>query len=731
MEYDFPTLAADLLARSESLCAEWFPAGKKRGHEYLIGDLHGSEGDSLSINLNTGKWGDFATGEAGGDLISLYAAMNGVDQGEAYRRLTNGSAPACLARPAERRATTSPASPDIITPVPANASAPNMRHQRHGKPTATWAYRDQDGALLGYVARYDPPGERKQIVPWVFSSTGWIAKQFPEPRPLYGLDRLQPNMPVLVVEGEKSADAAHAIVGHRYAVLTWPGGAQAFSKADFAPIEGRKVLLWPDADAPGVAVMRKLADRLLDVCPEVKMLDPDGMPDGWDAADSGFDWLGFVAWAKPRARLVSPAAPDPEPARTIAAPPPPPAAPPDTRSGLVDYIAPLGDVNDKGRPLATIENVAEICQRLGIVVRYNVISKEEELLIPGAGFSLDNRQNASLAYLLSECAKFRMPVDRVPDFITYLADCNQFNPVANWILSKPWDGEDRLAQLVGTITAAGERLVPAIGELKRAMLTRWMTSAVAAVFRPNGVSAHGVLVFQGDQYIGKTKWFKSLVPAELGVLQDGVILRPEDRDSVKQCVSNWLVELGELDATFRKSDIAALKSFLTKDKDVLRRAYARKESEFARRTVFFASVNPKEFLHDPTGNRRYWTIECEALDYDHDIDMQQCWSQVYEQHYKAGASWFLLPEEMDLLNEHNKGFEVIDPIEEIITNGLDWASPDTIWDWKSATQVLTDLGRDTPTQAEATRAAHVIRAKNGRRSRKANGTRALLVPRKK
>lgn len=729
MEYDFSTLAADLLARSESLCAEWFPAGKRRGHEYLIGDLQGSAGDSLSINLKTGKWADFANdGVRGGDLISLYAAMHGVDQGEAYRRLTNGHAPACLAKPTPER--TAPASPDIISPVPANASAPNMRHQRHGKPTATWAYRDQDGALLGYVARYDPPGERKQIVPWVFSSTGWIAKQFPEPRPLYGLDRLNTGAPVLVVEGEKAADAAQAIVGHRYAVLTWPGGAQAFAKADFTALEGRKILLWPDADAPGVAVMKKLADRLLDVCPEVKLLDTDGMPDGWDAADSGFDWQAFVAWARPRARVVSPVAPEPEPARAIAAPPPPPAAPPE-RGSLVDYLTPLGDVNDKQRPLATIGNVAEICQRLGIVVRYNVISKEEELLIPGAGFSLDNRQNASLAFLLSECAKFRMPVDRVPDFITYLADCNQFNPVANWILSRPWDGEDRLTQLVATITAAGERLVPAISELKRAMVTRWMTSAVAAVFRPNGVSAHGVLVFQGDQYIGKTKWFKSLVPAELGVLQDGVILRPEDRDSVKQCVSNWLVELGELDATFRKSDIAALKAFLTKDKDVLRRAYARKESEFARRTVFFASVNPKEFLHDPTGNRRYWTIECDALDYDHGIDMQQCWAQVYAQHYQAGASWFLSPEEMDLLNEHNKGFEVIDPIEEIITNGLDWESPDSIWDWKSATQVLTDLGRDTPTQAEATRAAHVIRAKNGRRSRKANGSRALLVPRKK
>jgi putative DNA primase/helicase len=395
---------------------------------------------------------------------------------------------------------------------------------------------------------------------------------------------------------------------------------------------------------------------------------------------------------------------------------------------LVDYYGFLPDTNDKGKPLSTIENLAEVCRRLSITVRYNVISKEEEILIPGAGFSIDNRQNASLSWLVSECAKFRMPVDRVPDFVTYLADQNQYNPVANWITSQPWDGQDRISDLVGTVHAVGERISPRATELKRALITRWMISAVAAVFRPTGVSAHGVLVFQGDQYIGKTKWFKTLVPASLGVLQDGVILRPEDRDSVKQCVANWLVELGELDATFRKSDIAALKAFLTKDRDILRRAYARKESEFARRTVFFASVNPKEFLHDPTGNRRYWTIECERLDHDHGIDMQQCWAQVYEQLFVPGESWFLTADEMGLLNDHNKGFEVVDPIEELIAKGLDWNDPHAVWEWRSATEVLMALGRDNPTQAEATRAAHVIRGRNGKHSRKHAGTRQLYVP---
>ncbi len=723
---DFDSLSAQLLARSEALCCEWLPAGKRRGHEYVVGDLQGNPGDSLSINLNTGRWADFATGEAGGDFISLYAAMHRIEQGEAYKQLTNGHAPAALSKPATRK----PAAPTdlaIVLPVPDDAPACRLVHPTHGKPSASWAYRDKFGALLGHVARYDPPEGRKQIVPWVWADgRGWVMKQFPDPRPLYGLERLVVGARVLIVEGEKAADAAQAIVGDRYAVLTWPGGAQALGKADFSDLAGHKVLLWPDADKPGVECMQRLAARL-DRCPEVKVLDVADMPDGWDAADCGFDWPAFLAWARPRARTVEAPTPAPAPAPTPPARPPTPPSPP-TTACVADYYSPLPNVTAKGKPMSTIENVGEICRRLGLVVRYNVISKEEEILIPGSGFSLDNRQNASLAWLISECAKFSMPVDRVPDFVTYLADQNQYNPVARWVTSKPWDGQDRLSDLMDTVRAKGEASDPRVGAMKQAFIRRWMLSAVAAAFRPEGVSAHGVLVFQGDQYIGKTKWFKQLVPADLGVLKDGMLLRPDDRDSVMKCVSNWLVELGEIDATFRKSDVAALKSFLTSDRDVLRRAYARKESTFARRTVFFASVNPKNYLHDETGNRRYWTIECEWLDYNHGVDMQQCWAQVYEQLFLAGESWFLTPEELDLLNAHNEDFTVIDPIEDLITNGLRWSDPEMEWKWRTATDVLVTLGRQNCSKTDVTKAGIIMRRLNGDRSKRTGSARLLLVP---
>ena len=349
----------------------------------------------------------------------------------------------------------------------------------------------------------------------------------------------------------------------------------------------------------------------------------------------------------------------------------------------IDVFTPLIDITPKGKPLSTIENMQEILNRIGVVARYNVINKQIELLIPDAKFSIDNQANAALAHVLSWVNRFGMSTGNVQDFVTAIADQNQYNPVANWITSKAWDKKTRLAEFWATIKEKEATILKDGRQLRDVLLMRWMVSCIAAVFNPDGVSAHGILVLQGDQYLGKTKWMKSLAPRELSVIKDGITLNPSDKDSVMQCVRNWIVELGELDATFRKSDIASLKSFITSDRDVLRRPYARLESEFARRTVFFASVNPKQFLHDPTGNRRFWTIECEYINHDHTLDMQQVWAEVYEELYKKGVKYYLDAEEMAALNNRNDSHTADEPIKDLIDTAFNWLAPKAAWNYKS------------------------------------------------
>jgi hypothetical protein len=122
-------------------------------------------------------------------------------------------------------------------------TAPPVAHSRHGKPAGRWAYRDAAGVVCFYHDRYEPKGERKQFAPlslWRFPDgrLAWQFKAPAAPRPLLGLPELaaaEAGCPVVIVEGEKARDAA-AVLFEGCPVITWQGGAQAVSKADWSPL---------------------------------------------------------------------------------------------------------------------------------------------------------------------------------------------------------------------------------------------------------------------------------------------------------------------------------------------------------------------------------------------------------------------------------------------------------------------------------------------------------------
>ena len=152
-------------------------------------------------------------------------------------------------------------------PVPDDAPAPPAAHSRHGKPAARWAYTDAAGAVCFYHDRYEPKGERKQFSPvtlWRFPDgrLQWQFKAPPAPRPLLGLpDLAAKSGAVLIVEGEKARDAAVTLFPEN-PVMTWQGGAQAVSKADWRPLAGRECWLWPDNDQAGEKAVRDVAAAL-------------------------------------------------------------------------------------------------------------------------------------------------------------------------------------------------------------------------------------------------------------------------------------------------------------------------------------------------------------------------------------------------------------------------------------------------------------------------------------
>lgn len=375
--------------------------------------------------------------------------------------------------------------------------------------------------------------------------------------------------------------------------------------------------------------------------------------------------------------------------------------------------------------LQTIPNIAKLLEFYGIHASYNVIKKKTRLVVPNASGSPDNADNSALTSVISLAKLNEIPTEQVPAYVEQIADENQCNPVANWITEKPWDGQDRLQALYDTLTLSVE--YPP--EMRDLLIRRWLISAVAAVLMPRGFHCRGVLVLQGRQSLGKTRWLQQLV-GDSQLKEDVVLvdhnLDPANKDSVTEAITHWLVELGELEGTFRKADIARLKGFITSNMDKVRRPYARLTSEYQRRTVFFASVNDPQFLVDDTGNTRFWTISVDRIDYSHDIDTQQLWAQVAEL-YQQGEQWWLTSEEETKLEEINQGHRTASSIREMIHTRLDWDCNAPAWIYKTASEVLVAIGYDKPTNMQAKEAGAALKEAKCV-TKKSKGYTKFLVP---
>ncbi|AIK96580.1 DUF6371 domain-containing protein [Candidatus Odyssella acanthamoebae] len=185
-----------------------------------------------------------------------------------------------------------------IMPIPQGVSKPDFRkaplnYLLDGRTVeAIYPYRSLQGNLLGYVVRLKDKHNHK-ITPtltYCQSNLGrfsWYWKGFREKRSPYGLEKIKDTTAsILIVEGEKTAEAAQQLFPH-YSVLTWAGGAKAVLKTDWSPLKQRDIILWPDNDPAGHEAMQKLAHHLKEIGnQEVRIVSlPDNTPPKWDLAD--------------------------------------------------------------------------------------------------------------------------------------------------------------------------------------------------------------------------------------------------------------------------------------------------------------------------------------------------------------------------------------------------------------------------------------------------------------
>jgi hypothetical protein len=353
----------------------------------------------------------------------------------------------------------------------------------------------------------------------------------------------------------------------------------------------------------------------------------------------------------------------------------PATALPRSRSQKWCLDQPLGVANlphqptGKGRQAPmTIQNLLHLLDEYGITVRYNVIKKKIDIRIPDHRGTPDNFDTSALTVIENLARMNDLQAGPVTSYLATIGDQNAYNPAAEWITSKPWDGVDRLKAFYDTLTAADD--YPKA--MKEQLMYRWALSAVAAALMAEGFHSRGVLTLQGDQGLGKTSWIRALVSdLELSreLIKGDQHLDVSDKDTLLTALTHWIVELSELESTMRK-DIPRTKAFLTSNCDKLRRPYGAANSNYQRRTVFTATVNDENFLIDPTGNSRFWTIPVVQINYQHGIDMQQLFAQLAVD-FHAGEQWWLTPSEDALLQDLNKSHRAASVLRDRVSLRID------------------------------------------------------------
>lgn len=251
-----------------------------------------------------------------GDVIEFVSAYDGVGFNDACSILGGERRPTHERPPVHREPEDDPYGQLTIGTPPAvwagepilnpKRSLPGKPHLTRYRPVAAYQYRSVSCHLVGMVLRVQFADGQKITPSIVWGQDartgweGWMHAPLPEPRPLYRGETLGAGKQVLVVEGEKCADAGTLFPP----CVTWAGGTNAWDKTDWTPLAGRSVCLWPDADKPGMDCMAAIAGHLASQGCAVKVIDVSGKSDGWDIADAIAEWgpERTLAFAKERAR---------------------------------------------------------------------------------------------------------------------------------------------------------------------------------------------------------------------------------------------------------------------------------------------------------------------------------------------------------------------------------------------------------------------------------------------
>lgn len=258
---------------------------------------------------------------------------------------------------------------------------------------------------------------------------------------------------------------------------------------------------------------------------------------------------------------------------------------------------------------------------------------------------------------------------KLNDAIEQVSSDNAFHPIKLYLESLTWDGVPRIDTFLVDYMGAKDNAYT------REAFRKMLLAAVTRVYEP-GRKFDTALVFYSEQGVGKSTLIQRL---SKGWFNDS-LTNLSGKESYEAIQFAWLVELAELSA-LRKSDVEAVKNFISKREDTYRGAYARRVKTHKRQCVFFGSTNDDEFLKDATGNRRFFPVEVKRtrktrliFEPEFDAVVDQLWAEAMEG-YMLGEALTLSDEAEAIAGGTREEFTERTPIQGLIEEYLDRLFP--------------------------------------------------------
>lgn len=274
----------------------------------------------------------------------------------------------------------------------------------------------------------------------------------------------------------------------------------------------------------------------------------------------------------------------------------------------------------------------------------------------------DARMVEMRKYLMEERHFGKISRELMSDAILYAADQNAFDSMRDYLerTLPEWDGVDRITNFFARYCASADTpLQWAIARYMWAALYGRATST-------EGIKADIVIVLVGRQGARKSTLVRALAPRD--DLAGEISLETRDADLARQVRGKVIIEIPEL-VGMSKKDVAAVKYWISLDRDAYIPKYQERETVSPRRCIFIMTTNDRSFLSDTTGNRRYGVVEVGQINIEAvRRDSLQLWAQARVLFEKEGIDHRSVEQ---LSAEENKKYMYSDPWDEAVASWLE------------------------------------------------------------